>query len=63
MKKMRRILASVLTLMLIASLIVLPVNAEGETFNGATAYPTVFCHGLLGWGEYDDINDIVPYWE
>lgn len=25
-------------------------------------YPFVFVHGLLGWGERDDINAIVPYW-
>lgn len=25
-------------------------------------YPFVFVHGLLGWGERDDINALVPYW-
>ena len=25
-------------------------------------YPVVLVHGLLGWGSYDQINSIVPYW-
>ena len=25
-------------------------------------YPVVFVHGLLGWGSYDQINSILPYW-
>lgn len=25
-------------------------------------YPTVFVHGLLGWGEQDELNRLVPYW-
>ena len=25
-------------------------------------YPVVLVHGLLGWGSYDQINSIIPYW-
>ncbi|MBQ9045777.1 MAG: S-layer homology domain-containing protein [Oscillospiraceae bacterium] len=25
-------------------------------------YPVVLVHGLLGWGSYDQINGILPYW-
>ena len=25
-------------------------------------HPVVLVHGLLGWGSYDQINSIVPYW-
>ncbi|MBO4445435.1 MAG: hypothetical protein IK036_01195 [Clostridia bacterium] len=28
----------------------------------ATNYPTVFCHGFMGWGENDGIYKYVPYW-
>ena len=27
-----------------------------------TKYPVVFVHGLLGWGQYDDLNAFIPYW-
>ena len=27
-----------------------------------TNYPVILVHGLLGWGEYDDINGLIPYW-
>ena len=27
-----------------------------------TKYPVVLVHGLLGWGEYDDINNLIQYW-
>ncbi len=26
-----------------------------------TKYPVILVHGLLGWGEYDDINGLIPY--
>ena len=27
-----------------------------------TNYPVILVHGLLGWGQYDDINSLIPYW-
>ncbi|MBQ2154768.1 MAG: S-layer homology domain-containing protein [Oscillospiraceae bacterium] len=27
-----------------------------------TKYPVILVHGLLGWGEYDDINSLIAYW-
>lgn len=35
-------------------------NADTESFN--TNYTYVYVHGLGGWGEYDIVNNIVPYW-
>ena len=29
---------------------------------GRTPYPTVFVHGLLGWGARDALYRAVPYW-
>ena len=29
---------------------------------GRSAHPTVFVHGLLGWGEQDALYRAVPYW-
>ena len=36
----------------------LPDAASG----GRTPYPTVFVHGLLGWGARDALYRAVPYW-
>ncbi|MFR5420654.1 MAG: esterase/lipase family protein [Oscillospiraceae bacterium] len=36
----------------------LPDAASG----GRTPYPTVFVHGLLGWGAHDALYRAVPYW-
>ena len=35
-------------------------NADTESFK--TDYTYVYVHGLGGWGEYDIVNYIVPYW-
>ncbi|HAX83676.1 MAG TPA: hypothetical protein DCY15_04130, partial [Ruminococcaceae bacterium] len=31
-----------------------------EKFN--TEYTNVFVHGFSGWGEYDDVYKLFPYW-
>ena len=33
-----------------------------EKKNCENRYPFVFVHGLLGWGERDAINAVLPYW-
>ena len=35
-------------------------NADTESFN--TNYTYVYVHGLGGWGEYNIVNYVVPYW-
>lgn len=25
-------------------------------------YPLIFVHGMFGWGEYEGINNLIPYW-
>jgi triacylglycerol lipase len=59
LKKGKRLLALVLAVMLAASMLVLPASAASST---GTKYPVVLVHGLGGWGSYDEVNDIVPYW-
>jgi len=61
MKKSKKLLALLLAVLLAVSALALPVSAAGAGSIG-TRYPTVFVHGLMGWGSYDRINDIVPYW-
>ena len=34
---------------------------DASTLN-VTKYPVVLVHGLLGWGTYDEINPLIPYW-
>lgn len=33
-----------------------------DSKNWNTNYAFVFVHGLSGWGSYDKVNDLVPYW-
>ena len=60
---MKKITALVLAVMLAVSLCALPVNAK--TTSAATddpsKLPTIFMHGFLGWGAYDDANALIPY--
>ncbi len=58
-KTLTKFISAVLTLVLVLSVSVFPASA-------ATSYkakhPIVLVHGLAGFGEYDDINDIIQYW-
>ncbi len=38
------------------------VIAFADKSSAGTSYPYVFVHGMMGWGSYDGVNDIVPYW-
>ena len=62
--KKKKMLALLTALVLIVSL--LPLSAAAADNDPAPAnpgkYPTILVHGFLGWGEYDDIDAIVPYW-
>ena len=35
-------------------------DVNKESFN--TEYTNVFVHGFSGWGEYDDVYKLFPYW-
>lgn len=61
MKKGKKLFSLLLAAVMTLSVLALPASASGtQSFD--TSYPTVFVHGLLGWGSYDQVNDIVPYW-
>lgn len=60
MKKSKKFFALVLSAVMALSALSLPAFAAGTGLGGAK-YPTVFVHGLLGWGSYDEVNDLVPY--
>ena len=36
------------------------VDVDPESFN--TNYTNVFVHGFSGWGEYNTLNSVFPYW-
>ena len=61
MKKRKKFLCLLLALVMAGSLLLLPA-AAANTQSGATRYPTVYVHGLMGWGEHDQIYSAVPYW-
>lgn len=60
MKKARRFLCLMLTLVLTLSLCVIPAAAADD--QARSDDPVVFVHGLLGWGQHDKIYRIMPYW-
>lgn len=52
------ILSFALLLLLTAAALPSKANADSDP----SRYPSVFVHGLYGFGSYDKINDILPYW-
>ena len=39
-----------------------PAAPAGTQQSGAERYPTIYVHGLMGWGEHDQIYAVTPYW-
>ena len=60
MNKTRRFLSLLLTLVLTLSLCVIPAAAANT--QARSDDPVVCVHGLMGWGQRDKINRIMPYW-
>ena len=60
MKKSRRLLCLLLTVVLALSLCAIPAAAADDQTRSDD--PVVFVHGLLGWGQRDRIYRIMPYW-
>ena len=60
MKKTRRFLCLLLTLVLALSLCAIPAAAADTQTRSDD--PVVFVHGLFGWGQRDKIFRIMPYW-
>lgn len=47
----------------IAMFLGIPVDGfKADDSNWNTNYKYVFVHGLSGWGSYDEVNKIMPYW-
>ena len=61
MKKSKKFLCLLLALVMAGSLLLLPAAAS-NTQSGAERYPTIYVHGLMGWGEHDQIYAVTPYW-
>ncbi|MFR1189207.1 MAG: hypothetical protein ACLSDI_01565 [Oscillospiraceae bacterium] len=62
MKHSKRFLCLLLTLILAASLCVIPAAAADRTCPSSEEDPVVFVHGLMGWGQRAGINSMLPYW-
>ena len=61
MRKSKKMLAFAMTLVLAFTILAMPVSAATSAKYKAK-HPIVLVHGLAGFGEYDDINKVVPYW-
>ncbi len=69
MKKMKKALAVILSVMMAFSLVTVSVSAEGEETVPAidkslfeTDYPYIFVHGMGGWAPGSDYYETSPYW-
>ena len=62
MKKSKNFLCLLLALVMAGSLLLLPAAAANTQQSGAERYPTVYVHGLMGWGARDQIYAVTPYW-
>ena len=62
MKKiLTKFISFALALIFILSVSIIPVFAASNSKYKAN-HPIVLVHGLAGFGEYDDLNSIIPYW-
>lgn len=65
MKKVKKLLSVILSALLLLSCFALFAGAKNKNATGTVtkdATPFVFVHGLGGWGQYDSVNEITPYW-
>ena len=61
-KRFSKTIALVLALATVISVLLLPSYAAGSHPSSGKEYTTVLFHGLLGWGNEDDISKILPFW-
>ncbi len=61
MKHIKKTIATVLFAVMLASCLSVVSFAEKES-EAENSYPFVLVHGLGGWGQYDEITEIYPYW-
>lgn len=68
MKKTKKIICLLLSLILILGLLLVPANAQGETVRNIdkskfkTDYPYIFVHGMGGWAPTNSFYKLSPYW-
>lgn len=65
MKKIKKLLSVILAAIMLLSCFALFAGAQNENATGTVekdAAPFVFVHGLGGWGQYDSVNEKMPYW-
>ncbi len=55
---MKKIISVILVFSVVFSLFGITAAAEEK----GTNYPYVFVHGMMGWGSYDGVDSLMPYW-
>lgn len=61
-KEERRVTKHLLSLFLVLVLVIGLCAMPAQAADSEQTDPVVFVHGLLGWGERDNIDAIMPYW-
>ena len=59
--KNRKIISLLLAIVLTVGLLIVPASAA-KSKAPEDAYPFIFVHGLLGFGDRADVNTLLPYW-
>jgi len=65
MKRKSSWMIRLICLILILSATMLPaasLTVETDKTDSGTHYPFIFVSGFAGWGQYDMLNDALPYW-
>ncbi len=62
MKRRKRIAALLLAAVLLVQMIAIPAFAATRTDAKGSQYKTVFVHGMMGWGGYENVSSVIPYW-
>lgn len=57
---MKKVISFIICIVLIFSCMCISASAQNEIQK--TNYPYVFVHGMMGWGDYDDLSGVSPYW-
>lgn len=61
-KPLARVLSLLMTLALAAPMLSLPASAAGTKTIRGSQFPTVFVHGMMGWGSYEPFSNVLDYW-
>lgn len=61
-KALSLVLSLVMTLVMAGPMLTRSVAAAGSKNLRGSQFPTVFVHGMMGWGSYEPFHNVIDYW-